>query len=55
MAKKSNNQNRNRDAKEQKKSKKDDVIEVKGRVLEALPNATFRVELENGQDRKSVV
>lgn len=27
---------------------KDDVIEVTGKVLELLPNATFRVELENG-------
>lgn len=27
---------------------KDDVIEVDGVVNEALPNATFRVELENG-------
>lgn len=27
---------------------KEDVIEVEGRVVEALPNATFRVELENG-------
>ena len=27
---------------------KDDVIEVDGTVTEALPNATFRVELENG-------
>lgn len=27
---------------------KDDVIEVDGTVIEALPNATFRVELENG-------
>jgi translation initiation factor IF-1 len=27
---------------------KDDVIEVEGTVLEALPNATFRVELQNG-------
>lgn len=27
---------------------KDDVIEVDGKVIEALPNATFRVELENG-------
>ncbi len=27
---------------------KDDVIEVEGRVVEALPNATFQVELENG-------
>ena len=25
-----------------------DVIRVEGRVLEALPNAVFRVELENG-------
>ena len=27
---------------------KDDVIEIDGIVKEALPNATFRVELENG-------
>lgn len=27
---------------------KEDVIEVKGKILEALPNATFQVELENG-------
>ena len=27
---------------------KEEAIEVEGRVLEALPNAMFRVELENG-------
>lgn len=27
---------------------KQDVIEVEGKILEALPNATFKVELENG-------
>lgn len=27
---------------------KDDVIEVEGKVLEPLPNAMFRIELENG-------
>ena len=27
---------------------KKDVIEVEGKVLEALPNAMFRVELQNG-------
>ncbi|MGI0406199.1 translation initiation factor IF-1 [Helicobacter himalayensis] len=27
---------------------KDDVIEVDGKVIETLPNATFRVQLENG-------
>lgn len=27
---------------------KDDVIEVDGKVVEALPNATFRVQLDNG-------
>lgn len=27
---------------------KEDVIELEGEVLEALPNAMFRVELENG-------
>ncbi len=29
---------------------KDDVIEVDGVVTEALPNATFKVELENGHE-----
>ena len=27
---------------------KEDVIELEGKVLEALPNAMFQVELENG-------
>jgi bacterial translation initiation factor 1 (bIF-1) len=27
---------------------KEDVIEVEGRVIEPLPNAMFRVELDNG-------
>lgn len=27
---------------------KDDVIEVEGKVIEALPNAMFQVELDNG-------
>lgn len=27
---------------------KDDVIEVEGTVVDALPNAMFKVELENG-------
>ncbi len=26
---------------------RDDVIEVDGKVIEALPNATFKVELDN--------
>ncbi|KRN03119.1 hypothetical protein FD13_GL000874 [Levilactobacillus senmaizukei DSM 21775 = NBRC 103853] len=29
---------------------KSDVIEVEGKVTETLPNATFRVELENGHE-----
>jgi translation initiation factor IF-1 len=29
-------------------AKKDGVIEVEGTVVEALPNASFRVELTNG-------
>ena len=28
---------------------KQDMIEVEGTVVEALPNATFKVELENGR------
>ncbi|MFA5093195.1 MAG: translation initiation factor IF-1 [Candidatus Omnitrophota bacterium] len=27
---------------------KEDLIETEGKILEALPNAMFRVELENG-------
>ena len=27
---------------------KEDLIEVEGKVIETLPNTTFRVELENG-------
>jgi len=27
---------------------KKDVIELEGTILESLPNATFKVELENG-------
>ena len=27
---------------------KDDVLELEGTVVEALPNAVFQVELENG-------
>ena len=30
---------------------KEDVIEVEGTVVEALPNAMFQVELENGSYR----
>jgi len=29
-------------------TKREDVIEVKGRVKEALPNAMFKIELDNG-------
>lgn len=31
-------------------AKKDGVIEVEGSVIEALPNAMFKVELENGHE-----
>ncbi len=34
---------------EEKQSKKD-VIEVEGTVTEALPNAMFRVKLDNGHE-----
>ncbi len=29
---------------------KEDVIEFEGTILEAMPNAMFRVELENGHE-----
>lgn len=28
---------------------KEDVIEIEGTVVEALPNATFKVQLQNGK------
>ena len=34
--------------KEGKNLSKEDVIEVEGTVIEALPNTNFKVELENG-------
>ena len=39
--------NRAKRIKEVLRLSKDDVIEVEGTVLEKLPNAMFRVELEN--------
>ena len=33
---------------------KEDVLEVEGTVLEALPNAMFKVELENGFYRHDI-
>ena len=27
-----------------------DVIEIEGKILESMPNAMFRVELENGHE-----
>jgi len=32
-----------------KKSAKKEVIELEGKVIESLPNAQFRVELDSGQ------
>ena len=29
---------------------KEDVLEMEGEVLENLPNATFKVKLENGHE-----
>lgn len=29
---------------------KEDIIEVEGKVIDALPNAIFKVELENGHE-----
>jgi translation initiation factor IF-1 len=31
-------------------SKKEEAIEVEGKVVKTLPNAMFRVELENGHE-----
>lgn len=31
-------------------TKKDDAIEVEGSVVESLPNAMFRVKLDNGHE-----
>lgn len=34
---------------------KADVIEIEGKVVEKLPNAMFRVELENGHQITAVI
>ena len=34
---------------------KEDVIELQGEVVENLPNATFRVKLENGHTIHAVI
>jgi translation initiation factor IF-1 len=34
----------------QPKSKKEDKIEVEGTVIDALPNAMFKVKLDNGHE-----
>ncbi len=34
----------------QPKAKKDDKIEVEGTVIDAMPNANFRVKLDNGHE-----
>jgi translation initiation factor IF-1 len=39
----------NKDKNEEKKNKKE-VIELEGTILETLPNAMFKVELENGHE-----
>jgi translation initiation factor IF-1 len=39
---------RTKERRVQKTMAKDDAIEVEGTVIEPLPNAMFRVELENG-------
>lgn len=31
-------------------AKKSDVIQVEGKILENLPNATFRLQLDNGHE-----
>lgn len=36
--------------KKTKQSKKDDFLEMDGRVTELLPNATFRVQLEGSHE-----
>jgi len=57
MRKKSNNQffrskknqtKRQKNQVQEEKAEKKDVIEIEGQVIEALPSATFKVELENG-------
>lgn len=40
---------KNRQNSEEKSNKKE-VIELKGTILETLPNAMFKVELENGHE-----
>ncbi len=36
------------ESRKQRKNMAKDVIEIEGKILESMPNAMFRVELENG-------
>ncbi|MBN1595397.1 translation initiation factor IF-1 [candidate division FCPU426 bacterium] len=47
-AKKKNREQRDSTVKGIKATTKEDSIQLEGKVLEALPNAMFRVELDNG-------
>lgn len=42
------NPKKKRDRRERKERNRDDIIEIYGKVIEVLPNANFRVGLENG-------
>ncbi|MDY7040642.1 MAG: translation initiation factor IF-1 [Chloroflexota bacterium] len=44
------NKGRGRAAKTKQQAKKKDVIEAQGTVIEALPNAMFRVRLDTGHE-----
>ena|SRR5699024_66710 len=41
---------KDRDKKEENIVAKDDMIEIEGTVVDTLPNAMFKVELENGHE-----
>ena len=35
--------------------KENDTVEVEGKVIEALPNTQFRVEIENQEDKQVIL
>ena len=46
----SNKKKGEKDIENNKQNNKKEVIQLEGKVLEALPNATFKVELDSGQE-----
>jgi translation initiation factor IF-1 len=47
MDKKQGSKNKRKSGHSSKSNSKDEIIEVRGRVLESLPNGIFKIEIDN--------